>query len=83
MSTPKTETAEAKSPDTPADRLKELAVQSAALARLVARNESAMPELLEQLSHHSDATVRKGVCAHASTPPEALGRLGGQLPQHA
>jgi pentose-5-phosphate-3-epimerase len=81
MSTPKSETAEAKSPDTPADRLQELAEQSTAMARLVARNESAMPELLEQLSHHSDATVRKWVCAHANTPPEVLGRLGGQFPQ--
>ncbi len=77
MSTPKSEAAEAKSTDTPADRLEELAMQSTALARLVARNESAMPDLLDELSYHSDATVRKWVCAHANTPSEALGRLGG------
>ncbi len=81
MSTPKTETAEAKSTDTPADHLLVLSKQSTALARLVARNESAMSELLEGLSHHSDTTVRKWVCAHANTPPEVLGKLGGQFPQ--
>ncbi len=81
MSTPKSKTAEARSTHTLADRLEELAVQSTALARLVACNDSAMPELLEQLSHHSDATVRKWVCAHANAPPEVLGKLGGQFPQ--
>ncbi len=81
MSTPKSETAEAKSPNTSASRLQELAEHRIVLARLVVRNESAMPDLLEQLSYHNDTIVRKWVCAHANTPPEALARLGGQFPQ--
>lgn len=71
---------EASSPDTTAERLKELAAD-AKLARLVATNPSASAELLLQLSHSDDKTVRKACTSNANTPVEALLKLGAQFPE--
>ncbi len=71
---------EATSPDTTAERLKELATDHK-LARLVAANPSAPVDLLLELSHSDDKTVRKACTSNANTPVEALLKLGAQFPE--
>lgn len=71
---------EAASADTTPERLTELA-QDPKLARLVAANPNASADLLLELSHNEDKTVRKACTSNADTPVEALLKLGGQLPE--
>lgn len=71
---------EATSADTTAERLKELA-SDPKLARLVAVNPSAPAELLLELSHSDDKSVRKACTSNANTPVEALLKLGAQFPE--
>ena len=42
------------------------------LARLAANNPGAPPDLLQQLSHSSNATTRENVAANPNTPTEVL-----------
>lgn len=72
---------EAKSENTSARRLAVLANQATSLARLVARNPAAPEYVLKKLGSHSDATVRKWVTAHPSTPPSVLIKLATQFPE--
>ena len=71
---------EASSADTGLVRLKELA-QDSRLARLVAANPNASPDLLLELSHSDDKAVRKACTSNANTPVEALQKLGSQFPE--
>lgn len=71
---------EASAADTSAERLKTLAADPK-LARLVAANPSAPAELLLELSHSDDKTVRKACTSNANTPMEALLKLGAQFPE--
>jgi len=71
---------EASATDTPAQRLDELAADPK-LARLVAANPSSSAELLLELSHSDDKSVRKACTSNANTPVEALLKLGSQFPE--
>ena len=71
---------EASSADTGLVRLKELA-QDSRLARLVAANPNASPDLLLELSHSDDKAVRKACTSNANTPVEALLKLGSHFPE--
>lgn len=71
---------EASLADTAPERLTELA-EDPKLARLVAANPSAPAELLLELSHSDDKTVRKVCTSNANTPVEALLKLGTQFPE--
>lgn len=71
---------EAQSEGTKPERLAELARESTALARVVARNPSASTELLSDLGAHSDHGVRRAVARNPSTPAELAVRLGSQFP---
>lgn len=66
---------------TTGDRLRELAQISIELARLVAKNSSAPPELLQELSASSDVIIRKNVAANPNTPTEILLNLGTEFPE--
>ena len=71
---------EAANESTSCDRLFELAT-STNLARLVAKNPSAPPELLQELSNSSDAITRENVAANPNTPTEVLLKLGTEFPE--
>ena len=71
---------EASAAETPAERLAELA-EDPKLARLVAANPNAPADLLHELSHSDDKTVRKACTSNANTPVEALLKLGAQFPE--
>ncbi len=71
---------EASAADTSTERLKTLAADPK-LARLVAANPSAPTELLLELSHNDDKSVRKACTSNANTPVEALLKLGAQFPE--
>lgn len=72
---------EAVSEKTSSARLKELAGVSPDLARLVARNPGATPELLRELAGRRDPHTRKNVAANPNTPTEVLLKLGEEFPQ--
>ena len=65
---------------TTAERFSELA-KDQKIARLVAANPSAPPELLAKLSRSNDKPTRCACAANASTPVEALLELGSQFPE--
>ena len=71
---------EAAAAETSAERLKTLAADPK-LARLVAANPNAPADLLQELSHSDDKTVRKACTSNANTPMEALLKLGAQFPE--
>lgn len=72
---------EAANERTSGERLKELAKIGTDLARRVAKNPSAPPELLKQLARCNDATTRSHVTANPNTPTEVLRHLGGEFPE--
>ncbi|PSF37859.1 hypothetical protein C7H19_07705 [Aphanothece hegewaldii CCALA 016] len=72
---------EAVSEKTSVTRLKELAQTSSDLAKLVAKNVNADPDLLRELGSHSDTTVRKNVASNPNTPFDVLLKLAGQFPR--
>lgn len=72
---------EAVSEKTSSDRLKELAGISQELARLVASNPGATPELLRELAGSRDPHTRQNVAANPNTPTEVLLKLGEEFPQ--
>lgn len=71
---------EAESAETAAERLIQLATDLK-LASLVVSHPNATPELLLELSHSDDKTVRKACTSNANTPVEALLKLGSQFPE--
>jgi hypothetical protein len=70
---------EAVSEKTSSARLKELAGISPELARLVASNPGATPELLRELVGSRDAITRQNVAANPNTPTEVLLNLGEEF----
>lgn len=71
---------EAEHESTSGDRLKELVSIGTDLARRVAKNPCATPDLLRELAYHRDAIVRSRVAANPNTPTDALLKLGGEFP---
>ncbi|MBD2577946.1 HEAT repeat domain-containing protein [Oscillatoria sp. FACHB-1406] len=71
---------EASSETTPAPRLTELAGQSLELARIVAKNITAPPTLLAELSTSEDRLTRQNVTQNPNTSPEVLCKLGAEFP---
>lgn len=72
---------EAASPRTAPERLKELAQKMWSLARVVAKNSSAPPELLEWLGRGDDSSTWEALAENPSTPPRLLLRLSHHFPQ--
>lgn len=72
---------EAVDEETKGDRLRELAEISIELARLVASNSSATPELLQELAVSSDVIIRGNIAANPNTPTEILLNLGARFPE--
>lgn len=72
---------EAAAATTSGKRLKALSVASVELARVVAGNPSAPPELLIELSRHADETVRRRVAGNPSAPAKAAMAVGSQFPE--
>ncbi|MBD2577947.1 hypothetical protein [Oscillatoria sp. FACHB-1406] len=71
---------EASSETTPAPRLTELSQQSLELARIVAKNITAPPTLLAELSTSEDRLTRQNVTLNPNTPLEVLFKLGAEFP---
>jgi ABC-type xylose transport system substrate-binding protein len=61
-------------------RLEELAKTSTALARSVATNPNASPELLEELAKNRDKKIRQNLAANPNTPTQVLIKLGATFP---
>ena len=72
---------EAVAENTSFDRLEELANTSTALAREVATNPNASPELLQELAKHRDKKIRQNVAANPNTPTQVLIKLGETFPE--
>jgi hypothetical protein len=73
---------EAASENTPPERLRELASMGIKLARVVAQNPSANPDILQSLQSHPDSIVRQNLVMNPNTPPSLLKVIGRQLPRH-
>lgn len=71
---------EAASENTSQQRLQELAKISTELARVIARNVNAAPELLSELSISTDEETRLGVVSNPNTPTNNLWKLGEEFP---
>jgi len=67
--------------NTSGDRLRELSSINTSLARLVALNPNTPSNLLESLSYHWDAIVRKNVTLNPNTPLKILFQLGEEFPE--
>ena len=67
---------EARSENTPSDRLKELAELNENLAQIVASNVATSSILLEKLASHDSKAVRKAITSNPNTPTEILLKLG-------
>ena len=72
---------EAASEDISPQRLEELSKINIELARIVARNANAAPDLLRNFSSSSDNAIRKNVAGNPNTPTEILLELGAEFPQ--
>lgn len=72
---------EAVAQGTSSDRLKQLAAISTDLARRVATNPCASPDLLRQLANRNDTMIRSHVAANPNTPTDVLLHLGSEFPQ--
>lgn len=62
-------------------RLEELSQVNIELARIVAHNANAAPNLLRIFSSSSDNIIRKNVAGNPNTPTEILLELGAEFPQ--
>ncbi|MGB3637824.1 MAG: hypothetical protein WBA39_09660 [Rivularia sp. (in: cyanobacteria)] len=62
-------------------RLEELSKINLELARIVANNANAAPDLLRFFSSSSDNFIRKNVAGNPNTPTEILLELGAEFPQ--
>ncbi|MGB3207701.1 MAG: hypothetical protein WBB28_22175 [Crinalium sp.] len=78
MTTPKQQAANL---HTPPEQLRKLAKESIELARIVAKNPSADPELLQELAVSPDLAICKGVAANPNTPANVLFNLGMGFPK--
>ncbi len=67
--------------NSPPELLQALARESIDLARLVANNPCAAPELLRELGKSSDVITRRHVAANPNTPTQVLLELGGEFPE--
>lgn len=76
--TPETEAA---SLETEQTRLQELALTSIKLARIVASNLNAAPELLVHLADSGDKQTRQNIVSNPNTPTNLLLKLGAEFPQ--
>lgn len=76
--TPETEAA---SLETEQTRLQELALTSIELARIVASNLNAAPELLVHLAYSGDKQTRQNIVSNPNTPTNLLLKLGAEFPQ--
>ncbi len=63
------------------EHLEVIVKQSTELARLVARNPSASPELLQELASNNDKAIRQGVTTNPNTPTNVLILLAKEFPQ--
>lgn len=72
---------EAECENTPQARLKELAKINVELARVVAKNPSAAPELLQKLGNSEDKETRQNVAQNPNAPTDLLFKLGIEFPQ--
>ncbi|BAZ16291.1 hypothetical protein NIES4071_81670 [Calothrix sp. NIES-4071] len=72
---------EAKCENTPQARLEELANMTVELARVVAQNLNAAPELLQKLGNSKDKETRQSVVSNPNTPTNVLLKLGAEFPQ--
>lgn len=72
---------EAANEDTSQQRLQELARVSTELARIVAKNPNADPNLLRELAASLDETTRKEVIANPNIPIDLLWKLGEEFPE--
>ena len=78
MTTPKQQAANL---HTPPEQLRNLAKESIELARIVAKNPSADPELLQELAVSPDLAICKGVAANPNTPANVLFNLAIGFPK--
>jgi hypothetical protein len=67
---------------TPPQTLRELSSLSMKLTRLVARNPYADPELLRELAHNSDDSIRQAITSNPNTPTDMLWKLGEEFPEN-
>ncbi|MBE9144642.1 variant leucine-rich repeat-containing protein [Planktothrix mougeotii] len=72
---------EAANPTTSGERLVELAQQNIELARLVANNSNAPPEVLKALGMSVDVATRHLVATNPNTPGETLIELLNEFPK--
>lgn len=72
---------EAANENTSQARLRELAGVSTELARIVAKNPNADPDLLRELGSSSDDLIREGVASNPNTPTDLLWKLGEEFPE--
>jgi hypothetical protein len=74
-------TQEASNPETTPERLEELAKESAALSRLVARNPSTPQHLLKNFASSADEMLCFAVAQNPSAPKTTLFKLGERFPR--
>jgi len=67
--------------NTPPERLEQISQQSIEMARWVAINYAAPPELLTKLYQLEDSEVQKALVLNPNTPTEILMALGENYPQ--
>lgn len=73
---------EASDINTPPERLEKLAHKTIELARVVAKNPSAPPDLLEDLFYHQeDEELHQNIVSNPNTPIDALLELGAEFPR--
>ncbi len=72
---------EAANTHTSPERLKELWLHSPKLGIILASNENAPAELLQELAVNEDEQIRQAVCSNPNTPTDILFKLGEEFPQ--
>jgi hypothetical protein len=72
---------EAANTHTSPERLQELWLHSPKLGIIVASNENAPAELLQELAVSEDEQIRQAVCSNPNTPTDILFKLGEEFPQ--
>lgn len=72
---------QAEDENTPTEILSQLAHESIELAIIVAKNPSATPELLRELSFINNIKIRESLVSNPNTPKDILFELAGEFPQ--
>lgn len=67
--------------NTTSEQLRQLAQQNLELARLVAKNANAEPDLLRELAESKDEKTRCEVANNPNTPTDILWKLGEEFPE--